>query len=381
MKESTKFENGDVINFDKRKTFRYVKKLGEGGTGDTHLLSDDTTDMLFAFKKYVPKDQRYIEEFYKRFVDEIKILFKISHPNIVRIYNTYLYPEKNTGYLQMEYIEGTSIDRYSPFPWGKSWNEIFVDTISAFVYLEKNNILHRDIRPQNIMVDKEGIVKIIDFGFGKVLNPKDVNSNSIFLNWPVTEMPKEVETEGKYDVVTEIYFVGKLFEKLLKNKNAVGEFNYNYILEKMIDVEPEKRYCSFEKIYSDITEGIFGEIDFSEQEKEIYMSFAEELTNHISKFYEKCIPIENMETIISNLADVIKKNSLEKYIQKNSDLINCFVENNYTYNTRCNIEVLMVKKFYRFLIGLPKNKQKNVMDNINTRLSKIKVEVLDDLPF
>ena len=68
MKENMKFENGAIINFDKRKTFRYVKKLGEGGTGDTHLLKDDATDMVFAFKKYVPKDERYMKEFYKRFV-------------------------------------------------------------------------------------------------------------------------------------------------------------------------------------------------------------------------------------------------------------------------------------------------------------------------
>lgn len=381
MKENMKFENGAIINFDKRKTFRYVKKLGEGGTGDTHLLRDDMTDMVFAFKKYVPKDERYMEEFYKRFVDEIKILFKISHPNIVRIYNTYLYPEQNTGYLQMEYIEGTSIDKYIPFPWGKSWNEIFVDTINAFVYLEKNNILHRDVRPQNIMVDKDGIVKIIDFGFGKILANREVNENSIFLNWPVTENPKEIELERKYDVVTEIYFVGKLFEKLLKAKNAIDEFNYNYILEKMTEFEPEKRYQSFQKIYSDITEGIFSEIDFNEQEKEIYIKFADELSNHVSKFYEKYVPVDNSHTIINNLANVIKNNSLEKYIQNNSDLINCFVENNYSYNTCCNIEVLYVKKFYKFLINLPKNKQKNVIDNINTRLSKIRVERTDDLPF
>lgn len=62
--------------------------------------------MLFAFKKYVPKDFNYIDELYKRFVDEIKILFTISHPNIVRVYNYYLYPEIKHGYLQMEYIEG-----------------------------------------------------------------------------------------------------------------------------------------------------------------------------------------------------------------------------------------------------------------------------------
>lgn len=51
---------GDIITFDVKKNFTFVKVLGEGGTGDTHLFKDETTDMMFAIKKYVPKDQRFI---------------------------------------------------------------------------------------------------------------------------------------------------------------------------------------------------------------------------------------------------------------------------------------------------------------------------------
>lgn len=80
---------GDIVEFDRIKQFRYIESLGEGGTGDTHLFKDETTDMLFAFKKYAPKDLDFIDEYYSRFVEEIKILFRISHPNIVRVYNYY----------------------------------------------------------------------------------------------------------------------------------------------------------------------------------------------------------------------------------------------------------------------------------------------------
>ena len=112
MNNSSEIENGKIIEFNNmKKVFEYVRKLGFGGTGDTHLLKDNTTNMEFAFKKYVPKDKERKSELYDRFVDEIKILFKISHPNIVRIYNYYLYPEIKLGYLQMEYIDGMSIDK------------------------------------------------------------------------------------------------------------------------------------------------------------------------------------------------------------------------------------------------------------------------------
>ena len=123
---------GDSIIFDIKKNFSYIKPLGAGGTGDTHLFKDETTDMLFAFKKYVPRNNQHIDEYYQRFVDEMKILFYIPHPNIVRIYNYYLYPSSKTGYLQMEYIDGVSIDKFEPDPWGKDWNDIFTETISAF---------------------------------------------------------------------------------------------------------------------------------------------------------------------------------------------------------------------------------------------------------
>ena len=98
-------EKGHIVNFDMKKQFKYVDSLGKGGTGRALLFKDETTDMLFAIKKYETEDNEHKEEFYDRFVDEIKILFKLSHPNIVRVYNYYLYPEEKVGYLQMEYVK------------------------------------------------------------------------------------------------------------------------------------------------------------------------------------------------------------------------------------------------------------------------------------
>ena len=197
MNNSSEIENGKIIEFNNmKKVFEYVRKLGFGGTGDTHLLKDNTTNMEFAFKKYVPKDEERKNELYDRFVDEIKILFKISHPNIVRIYNYYLYPEIKLGYLQMEYIDGTSIDKYTPVL-DYEWNNIFLQVINAFRYLEEKEILHRDIRPQNILIDKMGNAKIIDFGFGKIIDKDEKDSNSVMLNWPVSKLPEEVSLKGE----------------------------------------------------------------------------------------------------------------------------------------------------------------------------------------
>ena len=76
----------EIIKFTRTKELKYIRKLGSGGTGDTHLFLDETTNLQFAVKKYRPLDEQHLKDYYARFVDEIKILFNLFHPNIVRIY-------------------------------------------------------------------------------------------------------------------------------------------------------------------------------------------------------------------------------------------------------------------------------------------------------
>lgn len=364
-----------------KKQFILVKPLGRGGTGDTHLLKDETTDMFFAFKKYVPKDSNYIDEYYERFVDEIKILFNLSHSNVVRVYNYYLYPQQKTGYLQMEYIEGDSIDKFETDPFGdKTWSDIFIETIDAFEYLESNNVLHRDIRPANIMIDKNNNVKVIDFGFGKKLEALDQDAKSVLLNWPVTQLPKETDDEGIYNHQTEIYFVGKLLDNVIDR--SLTAFKFEHIIEKMIKLDPKDRYKSFHNISIDISKGVLGEIDFTEKEKDIYRNFANALSNIIVYYCSKYAPVRDDNEILNNLANLIRISSLENVIQDNSLLANCFIKGEYNYSNREDIEVAVISNFYRLLDSLSSYKKKIVLDNIDARLSLIRVEIPeDDLPF
>ncbi|MEY8001440.1 protein kinase family protein [Clostridium sp. Mt-5] len=375
-------KKGDSVKFNKEKEFIYIKPLGSGGTGDTHLFKDETTDMLFAFKKYSPKDLKYKEEYYKRFVDEIKILFKLSHKNIVRVYNYYLYPNLNLGYLQMEYIEGQSIDKFNPNNSTKNWNSIFIETISAFKYLEANNVLHRDIRPTNILIDKDENIKIIDFGFGKKLENFQENAKSVFLNWPVSELPNEVKFNKEYNHQTEVYFLGKLFQKLIRNYK--DSFKFNHIIEKMINVDPNERYKSFNEVTKAISDGVLSEIDFTENEKQVYINFANGLIGHINNYIDNYNPINDLNYTLNELAQVIHDSALEEFIQNNTRLIRCFINGTYRYIPTNDIKVETIVGFYKLLNNLSLRKQKIVLDNIYTRLSKIKVEISyddGDIPF
>ena len=252
-----------IVTFDSSKKFKLIKNLGSGGTGDTNLFLDESIDMLFAIKKYSPNIKNNSEECYKRFIDEIKILFTIFHKNIVRIYNCYLYPNYQTGYIQMEYINGKTIDKIEPLDYGKTWNDFFLETINAFDYLFDNQILHRDIRTSNFMVTEDGILKIIDFGFGKQFCENN-KQNSICLNWPATIHPQEVSVSQEYTYATEIYYIGVLFKHLVENDST---FLYKEILNKMLEYSPDKRYTSYKEIKQDISGNLFNQIDLPMKKK------------------------------------------------------------------------------------------------------------------
>lgn len=280
----------------------------------------------------------------------------------------------------MEYIDGKAIDEFEPDGWGKSWNDIFAEAITAFEYLEEHNILHRDVRPANMLIDKNENVKIIDFGFGKQLDGTIKEENSILLNWPVTEMPDEVQLNQEYNHITEIYFVGTLFRHLIRNTDT--NFKFPHIIEKMTKINPTQRYSSFTEVSQAISEGVLGEIDFSNSEKKIYRAFANALAGHIGHYIEKYAPINNTSLTLSGLADLIRNSALEEYIQDNSQLIRCFISGRYSLYTKKDIALQTVIDFYGLVTSLPPAKQKILFDNIYNRLSTIKIEAEEEeLPF
>lgn len=379
-------ETGEIIKFDQSKNFKFVRELGSGGTGETNLFKDETTNTLFAIKKYKPSEENieHEEDFYHRFVEEIVILFKLSHPNIVRVYNYYLYPNFMTGFLQMEHIEGTSIDTYVRNN-STDLDKLFRSAVNSFECLEENDILHRDIRPANIMIDNNGELKLIDFGFGKILSSTNTE-NSIRLNWPVTEMPDEVINGNDYTVETEIYFLGSLFKKLIRENN-IEDFKFINVVNTMCEVSIAKRYQSFKDVSADIAKGVLLGTDFSVRNKAIYQDMANSLIDIINYYSSDFSPISDVERVQINLEDLIRNSSLEENIQDNSALISCFLINGFGYSTRKTIEVDIVKDFYKLLIDSDYQKKKIILENLTTRLSLITIKrstidiADDDLPF
>lgn len=379
---SSNLKENKIVTFDSSKQLKFIWNLGRGGTGDTNLFLDESVNILFAIKKYSPSNGNDKDECYKRFIDEIKILFNIYHKNVVRIFNYYLYPTAKIGYIQMEYIDGDSIDKITPADYGKTWNDYFVETINAFSYLCDNSILHRDIRPSNFMVTKNGELKIIDFGFGKHIENIE-EKNSVCLNWPATIHSEEVILNQDYNYSTEIYYIGELFKHLVLEDET---FVYNDIIAKMLEYSPNKRYSSYSDIKKDITNNLFNQISFTKDEKSKYLIFADSLFNSIIKFNSTPKFKTNSDDIRIALEKIVKVSSLEKYVQRNNDVISCFVEASFKYRTKEIIKSETIIDFYSLFMNSDEIKKGIIITSIIARLQNIPVELIpdfdiEDLPF
>lgn len=368
------------IQFLRQKDYRYIDDIGQGGTGRTILIEDELINESFVCKKYSPYYEEDKEIYYQYFKNEIKILHRINHNNIVRVFNYYLYPEETTGYILMEYVKGKSINEYL-YENPDKVLDVFNQTIEGFKYLEENNILHRDIRPENILVSENGIVKIIDFGFGKQID-FGKKSKSISLNWRYNP-PKDFQ-EKIYDFKTEIYFIGKLFEEVILNIENI-EFKYSETISKMILIDHHKRIDSFFDIYREIISQETNDFEFSMYEKKAYQDFAECLMKIYSKKSNDVEYSKNIEQIIRDLDDLYKNSTLENFIQNNASLTRIFIKGNYRLFPKIPFKVEILYSFIKLLKSISENKRKIVINNLWQRFDVIpaiiELNYNDDLPF
>ncbi|WP_421806421.1 protein kinase family protein [Flagellimonas sp.] len=370
----------NIVKFVRKKDYKYIEEIGQGGTGRTVLLEDEIINERFVCKKYSPFFKEHKKLFFNNFKHEIKLLHLLNHENIVRVFNYYLYPEDYTGYILMEFIKGQNIKEFLEDNPDKL-NDVFEQTINGFVHLEKTNILHRDIRPENILISKDGIVKIIDFGFSKKIEPDSDFGKSISLNWKY-DPPNEFQEE-KYDFRTELYFVGKLFEEIIVS-NKFQNFGYTDLLNKMILPDFSVRIPSFFDVNRSLISDLTKEVKFSSVEKNIYQVFADGLEGIFSEIDVDAEYISDISGIERELQEVYDNSILESHIQNPNYLARCFVNGNFRYYRSKTMEVDLLRKFVEFLVASSKERQKVIINNLWQRLDKIprsKPQIEDDLPF
>lgn len=379
-------DNGEIVRFFKQKDYVMIDNdLGSGSFGKTVVLQDPFIDELFVAKKYEPDNDKTQKEFYDSFLQEIKIMYKLYHKNVVRIFNYYPYESSYTGYIIMEYIDGKRIDKYLEFCVGiEAPDNLFVQLIDGFDYIEKQGILHRDIRAGNILVTKDGVVKIIDFGLGKTFSPVDTSKdsmNDIINRLGLDRLPNEY-FEGKYDSRTDMFYLAELYNRLLERTGNDIIFSYSAILQKMMEIDRENRYASFSEIKEAMAKKDFGNLEISQKDKEIYQEFSNAIMTCLSCFKESRTFVTDIKEFKENLHSVIQRNCFENIVQNPNDLVSIVVKGNYKFYTQREIPCEVVAEFEKWFNSLSVDWQRLVLNNIIAKLSIVKIEYADDeLPF
>jgi serine/threonine-protein kinase len=383
--------NGDIIPFIKQKDYIMVNKdLGGGSFGKTVLLHDPFIDELFVAKKYEPEFEEIKVKFYKNFLDEIKILYKLNHKNIVRIYNYYAYEEIFTGYILMEYVEGVDIGKYITDYLGIldpiSLDNLFIQLIDAFCYIEERSIIHRDIREGNILIDNDGTVKIIDFGIGKVSDKTSNCDDSIVaeINRAGLDLLPQEYFDGIYTSQTDMFYLAELFNRLLQGVRIPDLLNFTYqvILVKMMEKQPERRYATFADVKESIEKHDFIKMEISQEDKNIYRAFADLVSQALIAFINEREFNYDTVMFVTKLEKALSNNIYEDVIQKNEDIIGSIVNGAFRFTNGVNIPNDVVKKFLVWFKSSKPQSQKLILANIITKLSIVFVAVEEpEVPF
>jgi eukaryotic-like serine/threonine-protein kinase len=151
--------------FDDR--YEVVRKLGSGGFADVYLANDRLLGRQVALK-VLSSRYAHDEQFVERFRREASSAAGLNHPNIVQIYDRG--EAEGTYYIAMEYLEGRSLKeiivKYAPLS-PELLMSVAVQILEALRFAHRRDVIHRDIKPQNIIIDNDGRVKVTDFGIAR----------------------------------------------------------------------------------------------------------------------------------------------------------------------------------------------------------------------
>ena len=314
------------------------KLLGKGSFGEVHLTRITGDSKLYATKVY---DRERIEntEAFKYLTNEINIMYNLNHPNIVKFIQ--VKKTKKHYYIVMEYCNGgeleKALEKYQ-LKYGKPFSEEIVQhlmrqIISAFKYMHANQIMHRDIKLENILVNFESekdkndlnmlkaTVKIIDFGFACKIGKNALTYTTI--GNPMNMSPlilKKLTSHGKirqlgYDMKADIWSLGAICYQMLIGKAAFDADDIDELVEKI-----EKGiYKVPTNLSKEVVSFLNGMLQYEPQAR----LTAEQLYNH--QFLQE--NIQNFHTIdLNQVSNRVKKNELEIDTKKNKSIWAIFNE-------------------------------------------------------
>ncbi len=185
--------------------YEVLSKIGAGGMADVYKGKDTMLNRYVAIK-VLKKEYRENKDFVRKFRSEAQAAAGLLNPNIVNVYD--VGEDRGLYYMVMELVEGITLKEYIQKKGRLSTKEAISIAIQMCTGIEaahKHNIIHRDIKPQNIIISKEGKVKVTDFGIARAVDSNTVSSNAM---GSVHYVSPEQARGGYCDAKSDIYSVG-----------------------------------------------------------------------------------------------------------------------------------------------------------------------------
>ena len=220
--------------------YEIIEKVGNGGMATVYKAEDKVLKRNVAVK--VLKDEFTTdEEFIKRFEIEAQSAARLTHPNIVSIYD--VGSEDNLYYIVMELIRGKTlkeiiVEERGPLPWKWSVN-VAIQIASALEMAHKNNIIHRDIKPHNIIITEDGIAKVTDFGIAKAVSNSTITAFGTTIG-SVHYFSPEHARGGFTDAKSDLYSLGVVMYEMVTGRVPFDADTPVSVALKHMQEEPEE---------------------------------------------------------------------------------------------------------------------------------------------
>lgn len=260
--------------------FQLKRRLGKGGMGEVFLAHQVSLDRVVALKT-LTKELAKQADFVKRFQREARSMAKIDHNNVVKVYAVDSY--KGIHFVAIEYIDGKSVqdwlDKIDQLSVADAVH-ITVVCAQALSHAHERNMVHRDIKPDNILLTSKGVVKVADFGLAKAID-EDVSmtQSGTGLGTPLYMAPEQARNAKHVDQRSDIYALGATLYHMLTGKlpftggstleliiaKEKGTYTsakqlkpevperLDLIIDKMMSKDPNHRYKTSEEVVRDLT--------------------------------------------------------------------------------------------------------------------------------
>ena len=219
--------------------YEIVKRVGRGGMGTVYLARDPRLNRTVALKVLADFSTSEVHE---RFVREARATAALRHQHIVTVYD--IGEDEGSPFIAMEYVEGETLSAFigrKPTVPADRKLQIATELCAGLLYAHRAGIIHRDVKPGNIMLGEDGAVKILDFGLARWV----VDANSLGLTQTGTLMgsphymsPEQISGQP-VDQRSDIFAVGAVFYELLTYQKAFPGDSMATVLHRILSADPE----------------------------------------------------------------------------------------------------------------------------------------------